>query len=281
MAALAGKIALVTGGTDGIGREVVWQLAREGIKALFIVGRSATKATILQQQLAMQFPALQVTFWAADLSLLQEVQRIANILRGQPLDLVIHSAGVMLRRRTLTAQGLETVFAVQYLARFLLIRELLPTLAANARIVNISAGGETKKPLDFDNLQGEKFYSGVWALQHESIANDLQMLEWQTRYPQFGFYCYGPGFVRTTLLRDMPWLLRTFSSTFGQFIAISPEQAAAEVVHLLTGNRSGGLYKRGLKPNPPTAFAANPLNRQRLWAISEALIAPALQTTAS
>jgi NAD(P)-dependent dehydrogenase (short-subunit alcohol dehydrogenase family) len=273
---LTGKTALITGGTDGIGRAVVQELAQQGIGQMVVVGRSAAKSDQVRQWLMQHYPHVQYTFQAADLSLMQEVQRLAQVLQAQRFDYIVMSAGVMLRRRTLTAEGLETVFAVQYLARWLLLRELLPRLNAEARIVNISAGGETKRPLDFDNLQGEKAYSGVAALQHESIANDLQMLAWQARYPQWHFFCYGPGFVRTTLLRDMDAALRWFSATLGQLIAIAPEQAAHDVVTLLSGDFRGGLYKRYARPNVPTAFAADPAQQARLWQVSETLSAAAL-----
>jgi NAD(P)-dependent dehydrogenase (short-subunit alcohol dehydrogenase family) len=273
-----GQVALVTGGTDGIGKQVALRLADGGAQVI-LVGRDAQKGAATLEQMRAIAPGASCQFQGADLSQMREVVRLAEALRTHGrLDVVVHCAGVMLRNRTLTAEGLETVFAVQYLARMLLTQRVMPLLHAspNPRIVDVSAGGTINLPFDFDNLQGEKQYDGVHALRHESVANDMLVLELQARYPAMRFYNYGPGVVRTTLLRDMPALLRLFAGTFGALISISSEQAADDILTLLTHSPESGLYGRKGRRNDPSPFKADAANRARLWEMSQALIAHAL-----
>ncbi len=90
------------------------------------------------------------------------------------------------------------------------------------------------------------------------------------------FYCYGSGYVRTNLMRDMPWWLRAFAATFGRVISISASQAADHIMQLLRGNYDSGLYGRNAKHNTPSDFKANPANRDKLWQMSETMLQQAL-----
>jgi len=275
---LDGQTAVITGGTDGIGKQIALRLAQRGAHVT-LVGRNPSKGAEVVRQIQQSAPGVTVRFEQADLSLMKEVQRLGQRLKTQNprLDMLVHCAGVTLRQRTLTSEGLETVFAVQYLARMALTDVLLASLQAapQAHIVNVSAGGTVNVTFDFDNLQGEKHYNGAHALQHESIANDMLVLEWARRNPALTFYNYGPGVVRTTLLRDMPGWFRVVAKVAGVVMSISPEQAAEDVLTLLTSTLESGLYTRKAKSVTPKSFRADLANRQRLWDISVALLTTA------
>jgi len=277
---LDGQTAVITGGTDGIGKQVALRLAQRGAQVT-LVGRNPSKGAATVSEIQGAAPGVTVRFEQADLSLMKEVQRIGQQLKAQhpQLDMLIHCAGVTLRQRTLTREGLETVFAVQYLARMALTDVLLTSLQATpgARIVDVSAGGTVNVTFDFDNLQGEKHYNGAHALQHESIANDMLVLEWARRNPALTFYNYGPGVVRTTLLRDMPAWFRLMAEVAGWVMSISAEQAAEDVLTLLTSALGSGLYTRKAKPVMPSGVRADLAHRQRLWDISAALLTTALR----
>lgn len=270
------ELAVVTGGTDGIGREVALRLLQRGFRVI-IVGRNPDKGQAATAWLQAQHPDANVTYWQYDLALMQQVRQLAERLKEAhvPLDVLVHCAGVMLRQRTLTEEGLETVFAVQYLARYLLTHAVIDLLLQSeaGRVVNVSAGGSINMALDFANLNGEKHYNGVTALKHESIANDMLMIDLQERTPQLRSYGYGPGYVLTDLLRDMPQMLRFFARTFGQLMAVTPQQAADEIIALLMDEAASGLYgrlyTRRLKHHLPSGFRADAANRQRLREISE------------
>ncbi|MFN8531167.1 MAG: SDR family NAD(P)-dependent oxidoreductase [Anaerolineae bacterium] len=274
---VASQVALITGGTDGIGLQVAYRLARGGAQ-LVLIGRSIEKGEKAVRDLRAAVPSVEVRFQPFDLSCMREVERLADWVRANlpKLDLLVHCAGVMLPRRILTAEGLETVFAVQYIARFYLTQRLLDHLNANARVITVSAGGMFNFQIDFGNLNGEKYYNGVIALIHESLANDLLALMFNDRYPAVKTSCYGPFYVRTTLLREMPAVLRFFAGTFGRLMAITPEQAADDVVALLASDLPGGLYGRKLKPAKVSRYKRDPAVRARLWTTTESLIQQAV-----
>jgi NAD(P)-dependent dehydrogenase (short-subunit alcohol dehydrogenase family) len=128
------KTAVVTGGTDGIGKEIGRGLARQGFD-LVIVGRDAANGEGAARDLRHSSHNPAVAFVQADLALMRDVTRLADLLGGRwpALHYLVHDAGVVLGRRKLTPEGIEANFAINYLSRFVLTRQLLPLLAAGSR----------------------------------------------------------------------------------------------------------------------------------------------------
>jgi NAD(P)-dependent dehydrogenase (short-subunit alcohol dehydrogenase family) len=141
----AGKVALVTGSTDGVGRMVARRLADQGARVL-IHGRNQDRGRELLQQIEADGRGSAV-FLPADLSSFAEVRRLADLVRQHcnRLDLLINNAGIgsggAAGERQTSADGHELRFAVNYLAGFLLTRLLLPLIVLNkpARIVNVAS----------------------------------------------------------------------------------------------------------------------------------------------
>ena len=276
------KIALVTGGTNGLGYETALRLAQSGA-AVILVGRNADKGTAAVAAIQAQAPTAKVEFWAYDLALMRAVQALADRVQERQLRLnwLVQCAGVMLPRRTLTAEQLETVFAVQYLARFLLTQQLADTMTADGRILSVSAAGTIPIRLDFDNMMGEKWYNGIYALIHESVANDLFALKFiaatQNSTPRF--FNYGPFFVHTGLFATMPLWFKLVLVTGGRLVATTPQDAANHMTALLTGDYPSGLYGRHLRRIRPSTYRTNVSIQERLWTYSEQVIAKVLSTT--
>lgn len=275
---LRGQLAVITGGTDGIGKETALRLAALGAE-LILVGRNPEKGQQAVAQIQAAYPSSRIHYWSFDLSLMQSVNQLAQRIRTQVprLDMLIHSAGVMLPKRRLTTEGLETVFAVQYLARFQLTNALLGHFGPQQRIVSVSAGGTIPLHLDFNNLNGERFYNGVFALIHESVANDLFGLRFIDQHPEICFYNYGPFYVQTGLFVDMAWPFKLATNTVGRFVATTTAAAAQDIVGLLTGDQPSGMYSRHLKPVKPSRYRIDKAVQSRLWAVSEQLVADALK----
>jgi len=270
------KIALITGGTDGIGRQVAIRLAKRGFD-LILVGRNPEKTDLTHGLIKAVAPTTSISFWQYDLSLMREVDALSEQLHDTytHLDVVVLCAGVMLSELTLTDEGIETVFAVQYLGRYVLLNRIIDILNAsdNAQVVNVSAGGNVNMALDFENLNGEKGYDGVKALRQESVANDMLTLDLNEQHPNLSIYCYGPGYVKTMLLRDMPTWFQKVSEFAGIFIGYTAEQAADDILRLIEGDYPAGLYDRKAKQNQASGFRLDAANRARLRSLSEQLIA--------
>jgi dehydrogenase/reductase SDR family protein 12 len=153
---LRGRTVVVTGATSGLGRATAQQLAALGARVV-LVGRDAGKAQAARREIAAATGNDDIAVALADLSLLAEVGRLADrLLRDEPcIHVLVNNAGVLLDRRTTTAEGNETALATNLLAPFLLTQRLLPRLAACApsRVINVSSGGMYTTGLVLDDLQ--------------------------------------------------------------------------------------------------------------------------------
>jgi len=273
---------LITGGTDGMGKATALQLAKIGTR-LLLVSRSRHKGNAAVTEIISASGNESVTFLQADLSLMREVRRTAAHVRQtlDRLDVLVHAAGgVFPKRRTLTDEGLEVSFAVQYLARYLLTYELLELLrAAPAPIVaNIGRGAFGSKRAELDNLNGEKNYSSFGAASKFGATNYLLTLEQTARYQDITFYNYGPGIVRTAVIMgNLP--MRLLFSTIGRPFSRTPEQAADDITALLTGGHPGGFYGPSLKRQELSEAESDATLSAKLWDFSNELADKTMRET--
>ncbi len=170
---MAGRTVLVTGGSGGIGRATALGLAAMGAH-LAITGRDRGRT----QDAAGEIRAVggQVDMFVADLSSQAQVRRLAGeVLQSLPrIDVLVNNAGGFWNTRHVTADGLERTFALNHLAPFLLTSLLLARLkhSAPARVVTVSSNQAIGR-IDFDDLQGERSYSGARAYNQSKLANVL------------------------------------------------------------------------------------------------------------
>jgi NAD(P)-dependent dehydrogenase (short-subunit alcohol dehydrogenase family) len=167
------QVILVTGSTDGLGRALALQLARQGASVV-LHGRDRAKGEATLGELRAETGDDQLTFHLADFSSLAQVRGLAERILAEHvrLDVLVNNAGIGggSGRRELSEDGHELRFAVNYLAAFLLSRLLEPLLvrSAPARIVNVSSAGQA--PIDFDDVMLERAYSGVQAYCQSKLA---------------------------------------------------------------------------------------------------------------
>jgi NAD(P)-dependent dehydrogenase (short-subunit alcohol dehydrogenase family) len=168
------KTALVTGATDGVGRVVAKALGKDGWRVL-AHGRDRARGEAVVKEIEQAGGS--ATFLPADLSSLAEVRRLAGEVRKTTdrLELLVNNAGIGSagKGRQTSADGHELVFAVNYLAGFLLTYELLPMLKASApaRIVNVSSAGQ--QAIDFSDVMLTQHYSGMAAYCQSKLAQIL------------------------------------------------------------------------------------------------------------
>src|SRR5690606_12552442 len=147
---LAGKTVLITGSTDGLGREVAIRAGALGAHVI-VHGRNAERGAAVVDRIVKDGRG-SATFHAADFASLDAVRAFAQAIgRDHPrIDVLVNNAGVLLRDRQVSRDGHELHFAVNYLAGFLLTRTLLPSVvaAAPSRIINVASGAQS--PIDFD-----------------------------------------------------------------------------------------------------------------------------------
>lgn len=272
---MQGQNVVITGGTDGIGKAAATRLAKLGAR-LLLIGRNPDKGEAAVAEIKRISDNDAVTYTQADLSVLKNVRRIAEPIREtfDKLDVLVHCAGnIFPRQRTLTEDGLELSFAIQYMARFVLTHELLLLLRAAPapQVLSVMGGGTISGRVDFDNLQGEKSYGFTEVIKTTSRAGDLLTFEQALRYPEITFYNYGPGLVRSGLIVKNP-AMRLLMNTLGRPFSRSAEEAADDMLTLLTGKYASGFYVASAKRND-TPESQDPASCKRMWEYGESVVA--------
>src|SRR6266851_2329738 len=202
-ALMAGKSVLVTGGTGGIGRATATGLAALGAR-VGITGRDQARTEAAAAGIRAATGSQAVDAFAADMSAQAGVRRLAAQVAGTypRLDVLVNNVGGFWAHRHLTADGLERTFALNHLAPFLLTGLLLDRLTASApaRVVTVSSGAHASGRIDFDDLQGERNYSGRRAYGQSKLANVMFTYELARRLEGSGVTAavLHPGVVRTS-----------------------------------------------------------------------------------
>ena len=206
MSEMVGKVVLVTGATDGIGRATALGLARLGARVL-VHGRDPERVAAAARETASAGPE-QADGFVADLSVQAEVRRLAaQVRRAAPrLDVLVNNAGVYMRDRRLTPDGIEQTFAVNVLAPFLLTQLLLDALeaAAASRVLNVASMAHVHAHLDLAAFGGDGSWHGGEAYGASKLALVLLTAESAERLAGSGVTVNSlhPGVVRTKLLRS-------------------------------------------------------------------------------
>jgi NAD(P)-dependent dehydrogenase (short-subunit alcohol dehydrogenase family) len=276
---MSGKTCLVTGGTSGIGSETALALATLGA-AVIIVGRDAARGADVRDEIRRRVPAAQVETVAADLSSLAQVRRLANdiLARHDRLDVLVNNAGVIMTRRQLTADGLETTFATNHLGPFLLTNLLrgLMERSAPARVVTVSSAAHKQvRAIPWDDLArgGPDRRSQTYPLS--KLLNVLFTVELARRLTGTGVTanCLHPGFVRSSLGRDVTGVAGAAVRLVLRFQP-GPATGAKTPVYLATSpdvEQTTGGYFANCRPARTSVLANDAEAAARLWTLSEQL----------
>jgi NAD(P)-dependent dehydrogenase (short-subunit alcohol dehydrogenase family) len=263
------KTILVTGATDGIGKQTALELAGMGARVL-LHGRSRARAEATLSEIRSATASRSLDLFVADLASIQQVHQLAAAVseKYDRLHVLINNAGLIMNERQLTEDGLETTFAVNHLAHFLLTHLLLDSLkrSAPARIVNVSSMTHQGVQVDFDNLQGERSYSGYGAYSLSKLANILFTYELAERLAGTGVTANAlhPGVIGTKLLRQ------GFGGAGGGDLGAGAQTplylASSPEVEGVTGQ-----YFIRRQAVEPSALAYDRDLRRRFWEVSERL----------
>jgi NAD(P)-dependent dehydrogenase (short-subunit alcohol dehydrogenase family) len=281
MSDTAGRVCLLTGATQGIGRAAAQSLIHTGMR-LILVARDPVRLQALADQLRRAVPGAEVETLAGDLSRVAEIRRLAAEFRARHdrLHVLLNNAGAVFARREVTSEGLERTFALNHLGYFVLTQELLPVLKASApaRIVNVSSDAHLRASLDLDDLQYERRrYRGMAAYGQSKLLNILFTRELARRLEGTGVTAnvMHPGFVRTGFGHNTPGLLKS-AVQVAQLFARTPEQGARTLVYLGTSPAVAtvsGQYFVDERPGRTSRVAQDDAAARRLWEQSERLTA--------
>jgi retinol dehydrogenase-14 len=277
---MTGKTVLITGGTGGIGRATAIGLARMGAR-VGITGRDRARAESAAAAIAKAAGNPAIDVFVADLSSQAEVRRsAAEILAAYPrLDVLVNNVGGFWSHRHVTADGLEHTFALNHLAPFLLTSLLLDRLrsSAPARIVTVASAAQGMGTVDFDDLMGERRYSGQTAYNQSKLANVMFTYELARRLAGSGVTATAvhPGMTNTAFSSEDP------SRLFAPLVAVmrpfmrSPAKGAETSIHLASSPEAAGVTgayfaDRMAKASNPSTY--DPAITGRLWDVSAGLV---------
>lgn len=270
---MQGKICVVTGTNSGIGKATALGLAKLGATVVMVC-RDRAKGEAAAKEIIGESGNKSVDLLVADLSSQQAIRQLAVEFKSKytRLDVLINNAGLYLSNRTLTVDGLETTFAVNHLAYFLLTNLLLDVIKASApsRIVNVASSAHADS-LDFANLQSEKGYDGMQAYSRSKLANILFTYELARRLAgsNVTVNCLHPGVIRSGLQRDMGLQFQVIARSFA-----SPERGAETSIYLASSPDVAGItgkYFSGKRETRSSAISYDEGVARKLWQVSAEL----------
>jgi NAD(P)-dependent dehydrogenase (short-subunit alcohol dehydrogenase family) len=275
---MAGKTVLVTGGTGGIGRAAAIGLATMGAR-VGITGRDRARADAAASAIVRESGNPAVDVFVADMSSQAEVRRLAGeVLAAYPrLDVLLNNVGGFWAHRHVTADGLEHTFALNHLAPFLLTSLLAERLVASApaRVVTVSSAAHATGKIAFDDLMGERKYSGSRAYDQSKLANVMFTYELARRFQGTGVTAtvLHPGMTNTAFSSEDPAMallvagLRPFMK--------SPERGAETAVYLASSTGAEGItgrYFANRRAKKSSKSSYDSSATARLWKISADLV---------
>ncbi|ATB32315.1 SDR family oxidoreductase [Melittangium boletus] len=283
---LVGKVILITGATDGIGKAAAIEFAKRGA-TLTIVGRNREKTAQVLAELKAASGNQDIDLLLCDLSRVASVRRAAEEFKAKHdrLDVLVNNAGATFKKPTMGPDGYELTFALNHLAYFQLTTSLLDLLrkTPGARVISTSSGMQARGKLDLAKTPTSLEGSGPSAYATSKLANVLFTKELQRKLEGTTAIanCFEPGTVRTQfggfgsdqglLLNLVYTLAKPFSST--------PEQGADSLIWLATSPEAAsfrGEYVSKRKPVNPNKQALDTKLAAELWALSEKLCAGAV-----
>ena len=275
---MTGKICLITGGNSGIGKATALGLAKMGATVV-IVSRNKEKGETAVTDIIAKSGNKNVELIQADMSSQNSIHKLAEDLkaRHEKLHLLINNAGVYLTKRTTTENGLESTFAVNHLGPFLLTSLLLDILKASApsRIVNVTSDAHNGAKINFEDLQGEKRFSGWQAYGQSKLAMILFTHELAKKLEGTGVTANSahPGVVRTNFAKNNGGLVMLGFRFLGIFF-ISPDSSAKRILYVATSPSLEGVtgkYFTRMHEVRSSPESYDDDAARRLWLVSEQL----------
>ena len=253
---LKGKVVLVTGSTDGLGREVAVRSAALGATVI-VHGRNQDRGKAVVSEITKAGKG-SARFYAADLSSLAAVRTLAQAITRDydRIDVLVNNAGIWLRDRQVSKDGHEMHFAVNYLAGFLLTRSLLPKIIASApsRIVNVSSLAAA--PIDFSDVMLERPGRASQGYGQSKLLQVMFTIDLAAELKDKN--------VTVTALHPATMMDTTMVRQSGSPAQSTVDEGATAVMQQITGDVQSGQFYNGQRPTNPHRQASDEAVRAKL-----------------
>lgn len=276
-AALEGRICIVTGGNKGIGKAAAQALAGMGASVV-LACRDTASGEAARQEIERATGNRDLAVMPLDLASFASVRRFAAEFTStrDRLHVLVNNAGIYTSKRTLTEDGFERTWEVDYLSHFLLTNLLLDRLRAAppSRVINVSSSGHRMGRIDFDDLNREQGWSGMRAYGQAKLAQILFAKEFARRFAGMGVSAFAvhPGAVRTDWSRGGSGM--RIGARLAWPFMLTPEEGADTIVWLASIPETdgwNGQYFTRRHQEPPKADAEDADLARKLWDVSARL----------
>jgi NAD(P)-dependent dehydrogenase (short-subunit alcohol dehydrogenase family) len=279
---MSGKVCIVTGANSGIGKETALGLAKLG-GTVVMVCRDHPRGEVAQRQIRKESSNDRVELMLCDLASQNSIREFSAEFkqRYDRLDVLVNNAGVFLRERSLTEDGIESTFAINHLGYFMVTSLLLDLLkkSAPSRIVNVASTAHRYGKLDIGAWVTGRDYSSFGAYANSKLANVLFTYELARRLEGTGATanCLHPGAVGTNLFRPLPGFVQALI----KLVTIGPKRGAVTPIYLASSPEvegvTGKYFVRCASVKSSEASYDEEAAR-RLWEVSEELTGLAVPT---
>lgn len=230
------KTILITGSTDGIGKLVALQLAKDG-HTLYLHGRNSNKLAATIKELSDASKNQHIKGFIADFSNIASIKDMTHQIQQEvpKIDILINNAGIFNSPVTITDMGIDIRFMVNYIAPYLLTQEILPIInkGTSPRIINLSSAAQS--PVSIEALVGNEEI----ATQQAYAQSKLALTMWNTHIAQthknITSIAVNPGSLLNTKMAN---------EAYGQYW--SPADKGANILYELATseayNNSSGKY---------------------------------------
>lgn len=276
---MRGKVVVVTGANQGIGKETAAACAAGGAKVVLFC-RNEEKGNAAVEELRGR--GGDASLVVADFASFASIRAATDTFKRthDRLDVLVNNAGVFVPHRRVTVDGFEETFAVNHLGYFLTtacLREILVASGAS-RVVNVASRAHRGGRMNWDDLQSERRYRAFPAYAASKLANVLFTYELARRLEgtRVTANCLHPGVVASGFAQTYGGLAAVLWRMCGVFMKSNAEGAATSI-HLATSpdvEGETGKYFAESKEARSTRASHDRDAARRLWEISETMVAP-------
>ncbi|TKW03549.1 hypothetical protein SEVIR_7G048801v4 [Setaria viridis] len=285
----SGLVAIVTGGSHGIGAETCRVLALRGVHVVMAV-RNPSSGARVKEEIERQAPTTKIDIMELDLSSMSSVRRFANNFKALnlPLNILVNNAGISYVPFSLSEDGIELQFATNHLGHFLLTDLLHENMKVTAietglegRIVIVASASHRfsyREGIRFDKINHMSGYNGFFAYCQSKLANILHSNELSNQLKeqnaQVVVNSLDPGVVVTNILHHR-WFLQGIVFGLGKFVFKNVQQGAATVCYLALHPQVAGITGKYFADCNAVELKSHAANREmatRLWDFSVSLL---------
>ena len=274
------KTCIITGATDGIGKQTALDLARSGF-TLGFVGRDRRKGESVVSEIIAETGNENLHFHHADLFHMKNINTLASEIQSayNNIDVLVNNAGAYFNTLEMTEEGFENTFALNHMAYFYLTQLLLEMVreSSKGRVVNVASSAHRNAELNFDDIQGIEDYKGWPTYSRSKLMNILFTYECNRRFKDSGvtFNCLHPGFVNSNFGNNNSGFARGSINAAKSLFAINVVKGARTSVYLAVSDEVediSGKYFDKCKAVQSSDVSYNTDDQNKLWEMTENMI---------